>query len=137
MPQRKPPKRLFKNPDHISSYHTPSRSPMKRMDRMAREHEDVLQNIEFAIMKCFEEDGTIDDRAIDEALRASIGHYEPADPRAAEIVAALRAIRAMRDDVEEPVWRGALTVVHDSVKRHSELRRGEREYLRFVAEFVE
>ncbi|HWE35985.1 MAG TPA: hypothetical protein VG406_05375 [Isosphaeraceae bacterium] len=137
MPQRKPPKRLFKNPDHISSYHLPSRSPMKRMDRMAREHEDVLQNIEFVLMRCFEEDGTIDDRAIDEALRASLGNYEPADPRAQGIIAALRSIRELREDVEEHVWRAALTVVHDSVKRHSELRRGEREYLRFIAEFVE
>ncbi len=49
---------------------------------------------------------------------------------------ALRAMRENREDITDDVWREALHVVADSVKRHSELRPGETSYLSFASRFV-
>lgn len=135
MAKRNLPKRLFKAPDRVSSYHH-DRSPMGRMKRMAREHEDVLQNIEFALVNGHLDDPGIDDRAVIEALQVSLTGSEPDDERVDGLVMALRAIRQFREDIDDAVWRGAIHVVADSVRRHSALRPGETSYLSFVAEYV-
>jgi hypothetical protein len=135
MAKSKPPKRLFKNPDRISSYHV-DRSPKARMKQMAREHQDVLQNIEFALVNGHRDDPGIDDRDVFEALRASRNRKEPEGARAARLFADLAAIREMREDIDSLVWSQALQVVEESVKRHSEMRPGETDYLTFAGRFI-
>jgi uncharacterized alpha-E superfamily protein len=137
MAKRQPPKRLFKNRDRVSSYESErSRSPSKLMKRMAGAHEDVLQNIEFALVNRHREDPGIDDRAVDEALRCSLNDTEPSDARVADLVGALEAIRQFREDISDDVWHDGLRVVRDSVHRHSRLRRGETGYLAFAGQYV-
>ena len=137
MAKRQPPKRLFKNRDRVSSYESErSRSPIKLMKRMAGAHEDVLQNIEFALVSRHREDPGIDDRAVDEALRCYLNDTEPSDARVADLVGALEAIRQFREDISDDVWHDGLRVVRDSVHRHSRLRRGETGYLAFAGQYV-
>ena len=134
MAKRQLPKRLFKQ-DHVSSYKA-DRSPKARMKRVARDHEDVLQNIEFALVRCHKDDPRVDDRVADEALTGAIAGAEPDGPHASDVFAALASIRRLREDVEDEIWREALRVVRDSVRRHSERRPGETSYLDFVAPYV-
>ena len=54
----------------------------------------------------------------------------------ASLVMALRAMRQLREDLTDDVWREALRVVADSVKRHSDFRPGETSYLSFAGQFV-
>jgi hypothetical protein len=133
--KRKLPKRLFRAPDRASSYEE-ARSSSARMKHAARDHQDVLQNIEFVLVKLWRQDPAIDDRAATTALRASLAGREPDDPRAAELFRSLAEIRAMRADVPEDVWRGCLRTVDDSVRRHSDRRPGETGYLRFASQFI-
>ena len=135
MAKRQLPKRLFKQ-EHESSYRA-DRSPASRMKQITRDHQDVLQNIEFALVKCRKEDRRVDDRAVDEALGAAIGQAEaPGHAIAADVFGGLAAIRKLREDVDDDLWRNALRVVRDSVHAHSKLRPGETSYLDFVAPFV-
>jgi uncharacterized alpha-E superfamily protein len=135
MAKRNLPKRLFKTPDRVSSYQH-DRSPTSRMKHMARDHEDVLQNIEFALVNGHREDPEIDDRDVFEALRVSLNDGETDEERVDGLVMALRATRQFREDITDDVWREALRVVADSVKRHSERRPGETSYLSFAGQFV-
>jgi hypothetical protein len=131
----KPPKRLFKSPDRASTYEH-DRSPTGRIKNMARDHEDVLQNIEFVLVSLWRRDPEIDDRACTAALRAAIAGREPDDPRAAALFQNLQEIRALREDIDDKVWRNALRVVDESVHRHSDRRPGETGYLRFASRFI-
>jgi hypothetical protein len=135
MAKRNLPKRLFKAPDRVSRYQH-DRSPMGRMKRMAREYEDVLQNIEFVLVNSHRDDPEIDDRAVIEALQASLTDAEPDDERVDGLVMDLQAMREFREDITAAVWRDAIHVVADSVRRHSELRPGETSYLSFVSQYV-
>ena len=135
MAKRNLPKRLFKTPDRISSYQH-DRSPTGRMKRMAREHEDVLQNIEFALVNGHRDDPDVDDHAVVEALQASLTDVPHDDPRVDGLAMALRAMRQFREDIDDATWIQALRVVADSVRRHSELRPGETSYLSFVSDYV-
>jgi hypothetical protein len=78
---KKPPKRLFRSKDVIHSYQH-DRSARSRMKQMSRNYEDVLQNVEIALVGPAHQDPTIDDRMIDEALQISTncttpGHRQP------------------------------------------------------------
>ena len=135
MAKRKLPRRLFKAPDRVSSYQH-DRSSTSRMKQMSREHLDVLQNIEFSLVSGYRKDPSIDDRAVLEALGASLSNREPGEQPVSGLVMALRAMREYREDITDDVWREALHVIVDSVKRHSELRPGETSYLSFADRFV-
>jgi hypothetical protein len=132
-PQR--PKRMFKGQERASRYEV-DRQPKARMEQMASEHQDVLQNIEFVLVDGHREDPTIDDRHVDAALKTALGGKEPEDPRAIDLAEQLASVRQMREDVPEPVWLECLRVVQQSVKRHSNLRPGERTYLNFAGRFI-
>ena len=108
----------------------------KLMRRMTKDHLDVLQNIEFAIVTKYREDGSIDDGITANALKAAIGNGLTQDERAVSINEALQAIRKSRSDVPDNVWQAGLQTVLDSVRRHSDLRPGRTDYLDFVCEFV-
>lgn len=112
------------------------RGSHKLLKRMRRDHLDVLQNIEFFLIKRYEEDGTIDDRLVSEALKAAIDNVIPQDERAALIKGSLQGIREIRSDVPDDIWRDGLRTILQSVHRHSDLKPGSTYYLDFVSEFI-
>ena len=115
--------------------------PVGKISRnMERDHLDVLQNIELAIVKAFDEFEAVDDSAVREALVALLNDREPggqADGQPAHAVwINLSAVRRLRNDVLEATWRDGLRVVLHSVRNHSACRPGETAYLDFVSLFV-
>jgi hypothetical protein len=135
MAKRQPPRRIFKSRDVVTNYKG-ERSAGKLMQQMARDHPDVLQNIEATLVNAHEQDRAIDDRIVSQALGAAMRDVEPKDPLVAELAGALAAVRELREDIADEVWRDALRVVAESVRTHSELAPGETGYLSFVARFV-
>ena len=133
--KRKPPKRLFKDPDRVSSYGH-DLSSTARMKRMARDHADVLQNIEFGLVAHWRSYSRTDDRFVAEALKANIAGKEAADPNVNVLAERLKEIREMRSEIADDVWAEALRVVLDSVDRHSEYKPGEISYLQFAGKYV-
>ncbi|MDH4241711.1 MAG: hypothetical protein OEW48_19295 [Phycisphaerae bacterium] len=108
----------------------------KLIKRMSRDHLDVLQNIEFILVKRYNEDSGIDDRIIADALKAAIGNEIPKDDRAVSIKESLQYMHEIRGDVSDDIWKAGLRTVLQSVQRHSYLQPGSTEYLDFVSEFI-
>ena len=108
----------------------------KLLRRMTRDHQDILQNIEFILVSGYREDGSIDDRIIAQALKAAIRGEVPESARAQSLNESLDEMRELRADVPDDIWRVGLRTVLQSVQRHSNLRPGEREYLDFISDFV-
>ena len=138
MLSRKPPKRLFKNKDVVHTYEH-DRSTKSAFKHMTRDHVDVLQNIEFALVTAARDEPKIDDDVIDRALRACIDQteaHEDADPRVAAICGMLMRTRTMREDVTDEIWSAGLRTVQKSVRRHSSLAPAETNYLDFVRQYV-
>ncbi len=138
MAQRKLPKRLFKDKEvvHVYQHDRESKTSMKHM---TRDHVDVLQNIEFALVSCARKDQTIDDRTIDVALQKAIQQIEPGEdtgPQVWTMYDSLQAMRAIREEISDEIWRAALRTVQESVRRHSDLRPGEKAYLQFVSQYI-
>ena len=132
---RKPPKRLFKTDDRVSRF-AHERSPIGKMKRMAREHESVLHGIEGTLISSWEADPSVDDAVVGIAIHAVLTKQMPDDPSAVALAAEL-TVERVRHDVTDLIWGEALRIVRDSLHRHSQLLPGEREYLRFVAGFVD
>ena len=130
------PKRMFKNQDVVSPFQ-PSCSLGKLLKRMVRDHPDVLQNIEFALVTCHRQDRSLDDRVVDAALRASLANQPPEDPRVAIVFKSLASIRETRHSVPDDVWSDCLRVVQDSVHTHSARAPGEIAYLAFVSQYIQ
>ncbi len=138
MAKKKPPRRLFKQGEALSLYKA-DRSPKARMRKMARDHQDVLQNIEFALVTGHRKDPEIDDSKAIAALTASLAGVDPEtldDHRVSDLVKALATIRQLRAELPEDVWREGLRVVKESIRRHSDLQPGETKYLDFVKEYI-
>jgi hypothetical protein len=138
MSSRKAPKRLFKTKDVVPTYQH-ERATKVSYKRMTREHLDVLQNIESALVACARHDSSIDDRLIDQALRVCIGQSEPredGDIRVAALCRVLMQVRSTREDVSDDVWAAGLRTVDESVRDHSSLEPGETRYLDFVQNYV-
>jgi hypothetical protein len=138
MASRKLPKRLFKNRDVIHSYQH-DRENKLGMKRMSREHLDVLQNIEFILVTHAREDPAIDDDIIDRALQVAMGRTDvvgDTDPRVVGLCEGLEMIRETREDVSDGIWHAGLRTVDESVRRHSDLKPGEKSYLRFVGPYI-
>lgn len=112
------------------------RGSHKLMKRMQRDHIDVLQNIEFALVKRYREDDTIDDRIIAEVLKAAIDNVIPQNERVASIKETLQGMRELRSDIPDDIWRDGLRTVLQSVHKHSSLKPGSRGYLNFVSDFI-
>lgn len=127
-----------KRHDRRPKPHTLAPIGVRAMQRMARDHLDVLQNIEFSLVEVWEEDPTFDDAAALAALTAAgLGDTTADDPRVQRALSLLGNIRQMRSDVDETTWQNALRVVIDSVRTHSQFRPGEVSYLAFVANYIE
>lgn len=108
----------------------------KLLRRMTRDHQDVLQDIEFVLVSRYREDRSIDDRVVAEALKTAIRSDTAEDALAELLNEALGEMRLFRSDISDDVWRDGLRTVLQSVNRHSNLRPGEREYLDFVCDFI-
>ena len=110
--------------------------PRKSIKHMARDHLDVLQNIEFVLVSEYRSDRSIDDRIVADALRAVILDAEPEDTRAQSLSKSLEGIRELRADISDDIWQEGLRTVLQSVHRHSNLKPGSKWYLDFVSDFV-
>jgi hypothetical protein len=108
----------------------------KLLKRMVRDHQDILQNIEFILVTKYRNDHRIDDRIVADALKAAIRGDIAEDAIAESLNEGLEEMRLFRSDVSDDVWRDGLRTVFQSVQRHSYLRPGEREYLDFVCNFI-
>ena len=110
--------------------------PRKSMKRMARDHLDVLQNIEFVFVSGYRSERSIDDRIVADVLIAAILDAEPEDSRAQSLNESLENIHELRSDISDDIWRDGLRTVLESVHRHSSLKPGSRAYLDFVSDYV-
>jgi len=110
--------------------------PRKSMKRMARDHLDVLQNIEFVLVSGYRSERSIDDRIVADVLIAAILDAEPQDSRARSLNESLESIRVLHSDISDDIWRDGLRTVLESVHRHSSLKPGSRGYLDFVSDYV-
>ncbi len=108
----------------------------KLYHQMPRDHVDVLQNIEFALVSAWRDNEMIDDSVIASALKISIAGGKPADERTAGVVQRLSAIREVRPDISDELWNNGLKVVLESVHTHSTLARGDTGYLDFISRFL-
>ncbi len=119
---------------HVGTKEAPGSG--KLLKRMTRDHQDVLQDIEFVFISRYREDDRIDDRIVANALKAAIGGDTAEDALAESLNKELEEVRLFRSDVSDDIWRDGLRTVLQSVHRHSNIRPGEREYLDFVSYFI-
>ncbi len=105
-------------------------------DKMVHNHQDILQNIEFAIISEYRHDSKIEDRIVAEALKAFILNTEPQDKSVDRLKQTLESARRLRDDVSDDLWTDGLRVVLRSVHDHSDLEPGSTHYLDFINEFI-
>ena len=138
MLSKKPPKRLFKNKDvvHVYQHDKLTKTAFKSM---TRDHIDVLQNIEFALVQEARNDPRIDDATIDQALGSCLDRTElpdNADSRIVRLCHLLESMQALREDVSDEIWHAALRTVRKSVRTHSSLAPGDTGYLDFVRPYV-
>ncbi len=110
--------------------------PRKSMKQMARDHLDVLQNIEFVLISGYRSERSIDDRIVADVLIAAILDAEPEDSRAQSLNESLENTRVLRSDISDDIWRDGLRTVLESVHTHSSLTPGSRGYLDFVSDYV-
>jgi hypothetical protein len=104
--------------------------------RMSRDHLDVLQNIEFALVTANRDTDDMDDQVVRAVLVAAIRGSEPADARVKWALDFLQSIREQRSNVSDELWSDGLRVVLTSVLRHSECRAGDMAYLNFASRFI-
>ena len=110
--------------------------PRKLLKKMTRDHQDILQNIEFVLVTGYRDDGSIDDHVVADTLKAAIHGDVPEDGRAQSLNECLEDIRELRSDVSDDLWRDGLRTVLQSVHTHSSLRPGSTGYLDFVSRFI-
>lgn len=108
----------------------------KMADKMVRYHQDVLQNIEFALITGYRNNHNIDDCIVAETLKAAIHCEVPENELSTALKRQLDGIREVRSDVSDDLWRDGLCTVLQSVHRHSSLRSGSRDYIHFVSQFI-
>ena len=111
--------------------------PEKIYKRMTRDHLDVLQNIEFAIVSACRRHEDIDDSIIASALKTAIAGSEPVGELSAVLVDDLAQIRQIRGEpIPGNIWTDGLKVVLWSVRNHSDAQPGDRDYLAFIQNYV-
>lgn len=110
--------------------------PRRSLKDMTRNYLDVLLNIEFILLSEYENDVSIDDRIVAEALRTAVLNTEPDDDIVQFLKERLEEIRQIRSDVSDDIWRDGLRTVLQSVLRHSSMKPGCTWYLDFVSDAV-
>ena len=106
------------------------------MKRMSRDHHDILQNIELALVSTCRHRDDVDDRACHAAIESVLMRRQPADEAVSALSERLLAIRDARSDVAERLWLDGLRVVAGSIRTHSQCRPGEVAYLSFVGQYM-
>ena len=104
--------------------------------KMVRDHADLLQNVEFALVNAAKDADEIDDTLVEQILRNSIGCKSSEHPVVVWAMRMLASVRDLRPDVTDDLWRDALRVVYSSLRRHSSCESGDTSYLRFVSQYV-
>jgi len=135
---RKLPRRIFKDKELVHARQQQRETEMS-VKHMTRDHMDVLQNIEFALVSCWRRDPRIDDRTVDQAIQVAMqrfGSGEGPGPQIQMICNQLQILRDRCEDVSDEIWRAGLSTVSDSIHRHSSLSPGEKAYLNFVSQYV-
>jgi uncharacterized alpha-E superfamily protein len=99
-------------------------------------YQDVLQNIEFALIQNYQQCKDIDDNIIARSLECSILWEVPENRLVQELRNSLSDIRNMRTDISDDIWQDCLRTVLQSVHRHSNLKQGRRDYIEFVTPFL-
>ncbi len=138
MLSKKPPKRLFKTKDVIHAYQH-DRTTKSDFKHMTRDHVDVLQNIEFALVQEARRDPEIDDATIDRALGNCLDRTalpDDADSRDVRLCRMLESMQALHKEVSAELWHAGLRTVRKSVRTHSSLAPGDTGYLDFVRPYV-
>jgi hypothetical protein len=132
MAKRDPSRRLFKKRFNASQSAEPAR-PKEPAEDVSAEYVEVLEQIEFVLLERYRGDPEMDDLTASAALRATLCDAEPVETRIAELTSELMTIREFRATVSDEIWRDALSVVDDSIHRHSQLAPGEQSYLAFAS----
>ena len=104
--------------------------------RLVRNHADLLQNIEFALVNAASDSHEVDDHCIERILRHAITQKASDDPSTNSALDSLAEIRRLREEAPGDLWSDALRVVYTSLKRHSSCEPGDTSYLRFVSQYV-
>ncbi len=112
------------------------RCPPDVFDTLVEHHQDVLMNIETAILLAWRSDASIDDREVKKALMACFRAETREEGGAGRVQEMLTDAREERVDVSSELWRNGLLVVLDSVGNHSSTSPGARGYLHFIDNFV-
>jgi len=110
--------------------------PEKIFKQMTSDHVDVLQNIEFSIVSAYRRSSNIDDKVVASALKTVIAGGDAADELSHSLIEALEDIRLLHADVSDEIWKNGLKVVLQSVYDHSDMRTGDRDYLKFISPFL-
>jgi hypothetical protein len=135
MSKKQLPQRLFRSNNFVSCYQ-PGNSAGSRAMRVAREHTDVLFNIESTLVMLHRDDPEVDDQDADTILRAAIEGQTLSEEKLQDTVDALEIVRKLDGRLSDNDWLDCLRTLRDSVKRHSSLRPGDRRYLDFVDDYI-
>lgn len=112
------------------------RCPPDVFETMVESHQDVLQNIEFAIALAWRGDATIDDLAVKQALMASLRGDARETGGAKRVQEMLTDAREARPEIADLIWHNGLLVILDSVGNHSSTAPGARNYLHFIDDYI-
>ena len=106
------------------------------MNRMVRNHQGLLQEVESCLVKAFQESKAVDDRACHAAIEAVLMGQTPQESVAAMLATRLNQLRLKQQGISDDQWKDALRVVDRSIRNHSQRRPGEVDYLVFVNMFI-
>jgi hypothetical protein len=112
------------------------KAPRKLEDRMISDHQDVLENIEVALVTAFWQLDFVDDKLVAGVLRCAIQQTDAEDEETRVLLRLLVHVGELREDVDDATWTNCLRVVYTSVRRHSACRAGDTDYLDFVEQYV-
>jgi len=104
--------------------------------RTARDHEDVLRDIETVLVRAARQFNDVDDAACHAAIESLLTDQPARDSLSAMLADGLRRVRRLHRDVTEEVWQDSLRVVARSIRNHSSREPGEVGYLAFVDLFI-
>src|SRR3954469_25492984 len=108
-----------------------------RWDEITRRNDDVLQDIETALLDTWRDVSGTDDRWVHLGLIGAMRDDPTDHPCSLMVFTALKTLRERREDVDDELWLDALRVVDQSVRDHSSLRHADRSYLTFIRAFLE
>jgi Arc/MetJ family transcription regulator len=107
-----------------------------QQDEFTQSHATVLLLVESMLVLVSQQDLDVDDAVVEQALRAAIRSRPAADPAAEELAQILAGVGSAQDDIDAETWQTAMRVIYTSVKKRSDCKAGDREYLDFAENFL-